>query len=236
MDRPVTSKPRGICRYYNTPRGCFAGDHCKFLHGPNQQFTPYDESKTCRYFIQGHCRRGNQCWFRHEAKSDVAKGGPSEEACNICLEKPTSYGLLADCSHVFCHQCIIQWRDPEGKSSDMKISGVTKKCPLCRVTSRFITPSSYFYPQNDPRKQEVINNYKESMARVTCKYFAQTYACGKPCCPFGYDCFYEHKNSDGTPFVFRHGVRHYMKAFKRQQNPFAFFHAHENSYPANYSG
>lgn len=88
MDRPSTSKSRGICRYYLEPRGCFAGDNCKFLHAAesasNQtvQLTPYDRAKKCRYFAAGKsavlvlgahsskleigfCRREEKCWFRH---------------------------------------------------------------------------------------------------------------------------------------------------------------------------
>ena len=61
-NRPATHKPRGVCRYYNVPRGCFAGDKCKFLHGeppvdpkPEEPplLTPYDKAKRCRYYAQG---------------------------------------------------------------------------------------------------------------------------------------------------------------------------------------
>lgn len=30
-------------------------------------------------------------------------------------------------------------------------------------------------------------------------------------CPFGKDCFYQHRNADGTPYVFAHGVEHNMR-------------------------
>ena len=53
MDRPVTSKPRGICRYYDSPRGCYAGDTCKFLHGPEEKLSPYDKAKVCKFYVQG---------------------------------------------------------------------------------------------------------------------------------------------------------------------------------------
>lgn len=53
MERPSTSKPRGICKYYETPRGCFAGKNCKFLHGQDEKLTPYDQNKTCRYYRAG---------------------------------------------------------------------------------------------------------------------------------------------------------------------------------------
>lgn len=60
--RPSTSKPRGVCRYYNQPRGCFAGDNCKFLHGepsieakPDDlpMLTPYDKAKRCDFYARG---------------------------------------------------------------------------------------------------------------------------------------------------------------------------------------
>ncbi|KAG1746670.1 uncharacterized protein EDB91DRAFT_1118274 [Suillus paluster] len=210
MDRPVTSKSRGICRYYNTPRGCYAGDDCKFLHGPEEKLTPYDKSKVCRYYIKGHCTRGARCWFRHELVKvplDEELKNFDENMCNICLEKPQTYGLLTGCGHVFCLQCIRQWREPQGKSSDMVMSGVIKRCPLCRSPSRFITPSMHFFPQDHPRKQEMIDSYKNSMARVPCK---------SPCCPFGLDCFYQHLNPDGTLHVFQYGAGHFMKVWFRQ--------------------
>ena len=114
MDRPVTSKSRGICRYYTTPRGCFAGDDCKFLHGADEKLTPYDKAKVCRYYargtliplvftacpnpIPGHCTRGDRCWFRHvlpKVALDDERIQFNSETCCICLEKPTAYGLLS---------------------------------------------------------------------------------------------------------------------------------------------
>lgn len=59
VSRPPTSKSRGICRYYTTERGCFNGKRCKFVHGiPSDSsaqplLTPYDQSKTCRFYGQG---------------------------------------------------------------------------------------------------------------------------------------------------------------------------------------
>ncbi|KAF8141648.1 hypothetical protein EV363DRAFT_1467263 [Boletus edulis] len=219
MDRPVTSKSRGICRYYTTPRGCFAGDDCKFLHGADEKLTPYDKAKVCRYYARGHCSRGDQCWFRHHLPKvalDDERIQFNAEACCICLEKPTTYGLLTDCSHIFCLECIRQWRSPAGKGPDVVSSGTIKCCPLCRTPSRFVTPSAHFFA-NGPRKKETIDAYKASMARIACKYFDETSRTGKPCCPFGTDCFYRHTNSDGTLHVFHHGAKHSMNVYRRHR-------------------
>lgn len=110
-ERPVTSKSRGICRYCTTPRGCFAGDNCKFLHGEAEKLTPYDQSKMCRYYAAGYCKRGAKCWFRH-VKPEVSVASPSstqveptsvqeaqddeDEMCSICYEKPMEFGLLGE--------------------------------------------------------------------------------------------------------------------------------------------
>jgi hypothetical protein len=67
------------------------------------------------------------------------------------------------------HQCIRQWRDPENKSGEVVSSGVTKRCPLCRSASRFVTPSSHYFTQDDPKKQTAVEGYKASMARTPCR-------------------------------------------------------------------
>ncbi|ESK96413.1 hypothetical protein Moror_6921 [Moniliophthora roreri MCA 2997] len=230
-DRPSTSKPRGICKYYQHPRGCFNGRSCKFLHGNpedsnqgvNTRLTPYDQSKTCRYFAKGFCKRADKCWFRHTIP-EVDEVDPVDELCSICFEKPCLYGLLTGCNHVFCITCIKQWRDPVAKSADVVDSGVHKKCPMCRTPSKFITPSSLFFKSDDPRKDEIISQYKQSMARIPCRYFTKSMAKDKkdPFCPFGKDCFYQHLNDDGTPFVFSEGVDESMRRYQRRmRTPFS---------------
>ncbi|KAF9453513.1 hypothetical protein P691DRAFT_658377 [Macrolepiota fuliginosa MF-IS2] len=219
--RPRTSKPRGICKYYTLPRGCFAGSACKFLHGdpehhdsrgPKHLLTPYDESKRCKYYANGFCRHGDHCWFKHTTDDappvscDVEQRSDDQqdEPCSICFEKPVTYGLLSGCSHIFCITCIRQWRDQKGQIEH----GNIKKCPMCREPSKFITPSSRFWRHGHPEKERVTKAYKESMARVSCRYFQRSRQMGKtqPLCPFGKDCFYQHLNDDGTPHIFKNGA------------------------------
>jgi len=139
--------------------------------------------------------------------------------CCICQEKPITYGLLTGCSHVCCLQCIRGWREPGGKSPELVESGNTKKCPYCRTPSFFITPSSVFYPSGDPHKDATIQKYKASMARIPCKYFEQSM---RRRCPFGRDCFYQHKNRDGTDHVFPFGADYYLKRSRqRRRNMFS---------------
>jgi|SRR5258708_6434954 len=119
MERPVTSKSRGICRYYDTPRGCFSGDNCKFKHGEHEKLTPYDKSKSCRYFAaglclplgcqrtfviilwpQGYCKRGEKCWFRHVSPVKPPTDPGESLICAICMEEPATFGLLGSKSTV----------------------------------------------------------------------------------------------------------------------------------------
>lgn len=140
-----------------------------------------------------------------------------EPLCCICLETPVTYGLLAGCSHIFCVQCIREWRDPHGKSVDVVFSGVTKKCPLCRSPSQFVTPSSRFYPDGTSGKTETIEKYKASMSRVPCRHFQKSPPNDR-FCPFGKDCFYQHRNADGSTHVFDRGVDYYMKLNRRRNS------------------
>ncbi|KAI0255856.1 hypothetical protein BJV78DRAFT_1118938 [Lactifluus subvellereus] len=207
MERPVTSKSRGICRYYNTSRGCFAGDNCKFRHGEQEKLTPYDKSKTCRYFAAGFCKRGEKCWFRHVPPPNPTADTAESLICAICMDEPVTFGLLVECSHVFCIDCIRNWRG-QGSSDEFDLSHV-KTCPYCRTRSKFVIPSSHFYPSGHPGKAAIIERYKASLQRVSCKYFTASPPENRYC-PFGRDCMYQHLNEDGTPYVFDHGVDHYM--------------------------
>lgn len=222
--RPSTSRPRGVCKYYRQRSGCLHGDACKFIHGDGESLSPYDKSKVCKFYASGFCKRGDRCWFRHAGSVSAASVfdvpptntqaseteiTDEDDICCICQEKPVTYGLLTGCSHICCLKCLREWRDHSHKSLDIIQSGNTKKCPYCRSDSRFITPSSVFYPANDPRKQAIMERYKSSMARIPCKYFQKS-SPGNRSCPFGRDCFYRHQEADGSNFIFPYGADHYL--------------------------
>jgi len=108
---------------------------------------------------------------------------------------------------------LKSWRDPHLASTDIVGSGVHKQCPICRTSSKFVTPSSIFYKSGDTRKDTVIERYKESMKRIKCKYF-ETSPPSRRYCPFGKDCFYKHLDADGQEHVFEHEIinRGYARA------------------------
>merc|ERR1712071_227832 len=70
-----------------------------------------------------------------------------EKCCGICMETiwdkiPAAkqrFGILPNCSHCFCLDCIRTWR--QEKQFDNKI---IRSCPECRVQSDFVCPSRYW--------------------------------------------------------------------------------------------
>ncbi|KIY70308.1 hypothetical protein CYLTODRAFT_196202 [Cylindrobasidium torrendii FP15055 ss-10] len=218
MERPSTSKSRGTCKYYKDPRGCFAGGKCKFKHAePDvEALTPYDQAKTCRFYVQGYCKRGESCWFKHSLPKSTGSAAEDDEPepCSICFDTPTTYGLLVSCSHVFCIKCIKEWRESARKNNEENMMKVTKQCPMCRAESKYVMPSSIPFRNGDSRKESALATYKESMAKVRCRHFERSKKdpTMTTFCPFGKDCFYQHLNDDGTPYIFADGVDVNMRA------------------------
>ncbi|KAG8695949.1 hypothetical protein FRC09_008836 [Ceratobasidium sp. 395] len=108
--------------------------------------------------------------------------------CSICFEEPTQFGLLTGCSHVFCLNCIKDWRSSKGKDVDVVISNTNKTCPVCRAPSKFITPSSRFTPKDSPERERCVEGYKAALGKITC--------------------------NDGTKHIFKDGVDAMMERHK----------------------
>lgn len=75
--------------------------------------------EVCRYFLQGNCRYGDHCIRSHNPKEkmisfeeDVAQS--RDIHCAICddsiVETGKRFGLLTQCDHPFCIDCIRKWR------------------------------------------------------------------------------------------------------------------------------
>ena len=87
--------------------------------------------------------------------------------CGICLETPyeagIKFGILPNCVHVFCLDCIRSWRT----NTDAFGSDAVRVCPVCRVESYFVVPCERFVDNSDPaRKQKVLDGYKQSLSRI----------------------------------------------------------------------
>jgi len=230
--RPSTSKtiPKPVkkyqkCRFFGTQRGCYSGEKCRFLHDAEEP--PRELNKTCRFYAQGYCLHGAKCWYKHilptsttpnsstvePPSSPASSDTETENLCGICYEVPVEYGLMTNCSHAFCLTCLRDWRNSRKKDMSLVYSNIIKTCPLCRSPSRFITPSSHFYPLEDPRRQKMVDDYKASMARVPCRYFSNSNP-NQPFCPYGDDCFYKHESGGGQSHNLGYGVDRMMSLFK----------------------
>lgn len=96
------------------------------------------------------------------------------EICIICYSVPEYFGLLENCSHLFCFTCIKKWR-----SNGRKIN---LNCPLCRKPSKTIIKNLNILTL--PYKQKIIAKYKAYRKNILCKNLNK--------CRFGIGCWYKH--------------------------------------------
>ncbi|KAK8821491.1 hypothetical protein WA556_001942 [Blastocystis sp. ATCC 50177/Nand II] len=167
---------------------------------PEEEVTPKSKDKkkeVCRYWLNGNCMYGDRCWYAHtnEPEKKPAQLEYSTECC-ICqedvLKANKRFGLMQNCNHVFCLECIRNWRyshigDPN-----------VRRCPLCRATSFYVIPSNVPIFDQDV-KDQIIEMYKKNMSKIPCKHFNG----GFGVCPFGDSCFYSHKLANGQDFTSR---------------------------------
>ncbi|XP_077408950.1 makorin, ring finger protein, 4 isoform X2 [Vanacampus margaritifer] len=111
--------------------------------------------------------------------------------CGICMDKVYEkmdhrnqvFGILPNCSHAFCLQCIMTWRKTRDLGPD-----VVKTCPQCRVRSAFYVPNKYWV--EGQAKENLIASFKEKFSKRSCSYYARYKHC-----PFETECLYRHVRS-----------------------------------------
>ena len=163
--------------------------------------TDSTDDSLCKFFKAGCCKFGAACRYKHvkhllDADISRASGQPMALAspsphspthsdlqgppstlnrCAICSEAPTKYGLLENCTHVFCLTCIREWRKQTNQQC-------MRSCPVCRVDSHLIIPADKTL--NSEEKDIARTQYQQHLSSIPCKYGAD--------CPFGTSCFYMH--------------------------------------------
>ncbi|KAM6924879.1 makorin, ring finger protein, 4 [Xenentodon cancila] len=119
--------------------------------------------------------------------------------CGICMEKVYEkanvkdhiFGILPNCNHPFCLECITTWRKTKDLGPD-----VVRTCPQCRVKSAFYVPNKYWV--EGQAKECVIAAFKKKFCKKRCLFFDRY-----GCCPFKTDCLYQHvKNSNHLAFSY----------------------------------
>ncbi|AQL03366.1 E3 ubiquitin-protein ligase makorin [Zea mays] len=187
VDLPICSfAAAGNCPY---------GEGCPQMHG--------DLCATCGKLCLHPYRPDEReehiklCEKNH--KRLVALKRSQEIECSVCLDrvlsKPTAaerkFGLLSECDHPFCIECIRNWRS-NSPASGMDVNSALRACPICRKLSYYVIPSVLWYFSKE-EKEEITESYKSKLKSIDCKYFDF----GTGSCPFGTSCFYKHAYRDG---------------------------------------
>ena len=164
---------------------------------------------VCDYFLKGHCMFGDNCKYLHP-KSQKYQAEPikkvvngvekieGDEQCSICLDfilqKGKRFGLLENCDHPFCLECIRNWR----ATYDKKIQKAHyRTCPQCRTNSYLVIPSNKMI-SDGPEKDELIEEYTDALYAIPCRHFNN----GKGYCPFQNSCFYSHIDMNGEEYEY----------------------------------
>nr|KAF6335477.1 makorin ring finger protein 2 [Pipistrellus kuhlii] len=190
----LTLLPTSLCPYAAAGE-CRFGDACVYLHGEMceicrlQVLHPFDPEQ--RKAHEKIC----MSTFEHEMEKAFAFQASQDKVCSVCmeviLEKASAserrFGILSNCNHTYCLSCIRQWRCAKQFENT-----IIKSCPECRVISEFVIPSVYWV-EDQNKKNELIEAFKQGMGKKACKYFDQ----GKGTCPFGNKCLYRHAYPDG---------------------------------------
>lgn len=121
-----------------------------------------------------------------------------DDECCICLDKIIAsgkqFGVMDNCDHSFCLDCIRNWRATYDKRSGKQHF---RTCPICRKNSYMVIPSTKMV-KSGPEKEDLIAEYKAVLKGIPCKHFNS----GKSICPFMNSCLYAHIMQDGTEYEY----------------------------------
>lgn len=182
-----------LCSFYESNGFCIT-PKCNNVHGnwcdlcSFYSLHPYNATQSDLH--------RQECVRLHEKNMEesFAYQRSKDLTCGICLDvimdkdsrKDRRFGILENCLHVYCIECIRTWRNSNFDKKNKR------GCPQCRIKSHFIIPSEYFYDEKED-KVKLINEYKDALSKQHCKYFKQ----GQGKCPFEGACFYKHEYPDG---------------------------------------
>lgn len=161
----MASTQAQLCPYFEKQLDCPFGHTCEYIHGDVCDLcnmgclNPYDERQRDEH--RKECMR----YFEKDMEEAFAIQRSSEKPCGICMEtvwekeklSERRFGILENCNHCYCLECIRKWRS--SKSYENKI---VKACPECRVKSDYVTPSKFWF-ENEDNKKKIIEEYKNRL-------------------------------------------------------------------------
>ncbi|KAF2074780.1 hypothetical protein CYY_003926 [Polysphondylium violaceum] len=187
FNNSADEKKNILCNFY-IQGTCRHLDSCRFVHGDlceiclKPMLIPGDELQNVQH--QTECAFYQENLKKREEMKEIE--------CLICYEsvvdKGRKFGLLSECDHPFCLECIRSWR---GNTKSDRSKHDIRLCPLCRKTSYLILPSPIYVIGE--KKQEVCDLYKLKLSTIPCKYYTNS-----GFCKFGASCLYNHLDSENS--------------------------------------
>jgi len=99
-------------------------------------------------------RQSSSSSKRHRHKDAGDTGRHICEICSCDVETAKRlYGVLDNCDHIFCYECIVSWKRSKYSNAE------SESCPVCKIRSAFITPSKHWY-DNKEDKYRLVKNIK----------------------------------------------------------------------------
>ncbi|GFS62073.1 probable E3 ubiquitin-protein ligase makorin-2 [Nephila pilipes] len=119
-------------------------------------------------------------YFKIYTFASISKTQMKCEICKKCVSdkkyfSERRFGLLENCSHVFCLGCIREYRarlqlNAFAKRKRNYCTPVAIRCPICRVESHYIIASKSWL--EDPKKKvQLLEIYKKLTEEVYCPWF-----------------------------------------------------------------
>lgn len=124
---PQASANNMLCPYFIKGQ-CWYGDMCQYTHGEiceicfRPALHPVDETQRKKH------REECMAEFEQDLEDTFAEARSAEKVCGICMETVIEkrggkvaqrFGILQNCKHVFCLDCIRKWR--QSKTFENKI-------------------------------------------------------------------------------------------------------------------
>jgi len=118
---------------------------------------------------------------RRRKGSDADNGRHICAICSCDVEGAKRlYGVLDNCDHVFCYECIVSWKRSKYSNAE------SESCPVCKVRSAFITPTKHWFENKDD-KYRIVKKHKNHLKTLPCRYYLR-----HGFCRYSDRCFYDH--------------------------------------------
>lgn len=163
--RQQAMKRKYICLSYFKHKKCKFGNMCKFPHISNENDAKLYICKNGDKCVYPNCIFKHETIIEREDRRDAEEPEDCETKCVICytdvLQTKKRFGLLSNCDHIFCLNCIKKCRSESTISIQNRL-----QCPYCRIKSRYVLPSNFYL--TGYKKQEALNNFIEKRKTIKC--------------------------------------------------------------------